>query len=279
MLDLDAYFERIGYSGPRAASEEVLTELQRLHPAAIPFENLNTLLGWPVPLELEALQRKLVAGGRGGYCFEQNVLFAAVLEALGHRVRALAARVVWNRGLEDAAAPLPQSELGPRTHMALLVECGARTLLCDVGFGGLTLNVPLAFEIGREQRGPQEVFRLVRRAGEITVQARLEAGWRSLYRFELQPQLPMDIAMANHYVATHPESPMRATLMAARSGEDARYALRDNTFTVRAAGGEAERRLIRDAAELRGVLEGAFRIAVPQGEAVDALLARVAALS
>ena len=72
MIDLDAYFRRIGYDGPRDASLETLRELHRLHPQAIPFENLDPLLGRPVNLDPASLQAKLVEGGRGGYCFEQN---------------------------------------------------------------------------------------------------------------------------------------------------------------------------------------------------------------
>ena len=90
-LDLDAYLARIGYHGPRHASREVLVALHEAHQASIPFENLDILLGREISLELDALQRKLVSGRRGGYCFEQNTLFRAVLEALGFRVTSLAA--------------------------------------------------------------------------------------------------------------------------------------------------------------------------------------------
>ncbi len=95
MVDLDAYFARIGYAGPRIATRATLDRIHALHAAAIPFENLDPLLGRPVPLELDALQRKLVRSRRGGYCFEQNTLFKAVLEELGFSVTSLAARVLW----------------------------------------------------------------------------------------------------------------------------------------------------------------------------------------
>src|SRR5690606_14922037 len=100
-VDLDGYFRRIGYGGPRTPTLETLRALQRLHPAAIPFENLSPFAGAPVSLELDAIQQKLVHDGRGGYCFEQNSLFLEVLRALGFRASGLAARVLWNRA-EDA---------------------------------------------------------------------------------------------------------------------------------------------------------------------------------
>src|SRR4051794_39877223 len=105
-LDLDAYLSRIRYAGPRTATLETLEAVHALHPAAIPFENLNPLLGLPVGLDVESLQSKLVTGGRGGWCFEHNTLFRHALEALGFSVTSLGARVLWN-------AP-PGGPLGPR---------------------------------------------------------------------------------------------------------------------------------------------------------------------
>src|SRR5215471_14598082 len=124
MLDLEAYFRRIGYSGSRAPTLETLAALHLLDPTAIPFENLDTLRGAPVRLDIDSLQRKLVLQRRGGYCFEQNLLFTHVLNALGFRVVGLGARVIWER---PADAPR-----GPRTHMALLVPIGPESYLCDV---------------------------------------------------------------------------------------------------------------------------------------------------
>ncbi len=86
-IDLGAYFKRIGYDGPRTNTLETLRALHLLHPQAIPFENLDPLLKRPVKLDLPSLEAKLVAGGRGGYCFEQDLLFAQVLSALGFKVQ------------------------------------------------------------------------------------------------------------------------------------------------------------------------------------------------
>src|SRR5688572_5787925 len=96
-LDLDAYFERIGHRGPRPATLDTLAAIHALHPAAIPFENLDPFLGRPVRLDLPSLERKLVDERRGGYCFEHNLLLAAVLRRLGFAVTGLAARVLWNQ--------------------------------------------------------------------------------------------------------------------------------------------------------------------------------------
>src|SRR2546422_1681671 len=110
-IDLDAYFTRIGYAGVRRPTMETLRALHLAHATHISFENLDVLLGRPILLDLESLQAKLVRGRRGGYCFEQNALFAAVLERLGFTVTRLAARV-----------RMGVTRVLPRTHMALAVE-------------------------------------------------------------------------------------------------------------------------------------------------------------
>jgi N-hydroxyarylamine O-acetyltransferase len=92
-FDLKAYLQRIGYSGPLEPSQPVLEALHLAHATHIPFENLGILLGRPISLDLDKVQAKLVTGRRGGYCFEQNLLFATVLTELGFSVKKLAARV------------------------------------------------------------------------------------------------------------------------------------------------------------------------------------------
>jgi len=106
-VDLDAYFARTGYTGPRTPTLETLHGLVRAHVQTIPFENLDVLLGKPIDLEPAALMQKLVHDRRGGYCFEQNTLLLEVLTALGFHVRPLSARVRWQR---------PRDYTPARTH-------------------------------------------------------------------------------------------------------------------------------------------------------------------
>jgi arylamine N-acetyltransferase len=136
---LERYFRRIGYFGARDASLPVLQALHRLHPQAIPFENLNAFLGLPVRLDEASVEAKLVAGRRGGYCYEQNLLFMRMLKLLGFEVTGLAARVMWGQ---------PEKAVTRRSHMLLRVELAGRTMLADVGFGGLTPTAPLRLDPG-----------------------------------------------------------------------------------------------------------------------------------
>ena len=265
MIDLDAYFRRIGYSGARVPTLETLRALHLQHPLAIPFENLDPLLGRSVRLEPDALERKLVAGRRGGYCFEQNLLFAHALRSLGFAVGYLAARVIWKAG---------DHERRPRTHMLLLVQLGEGAYLCDVGFGALTLTAPLRLEANAEQSTPHEPFRVRSEARDYAMEARLGEEWRPLYRFDLQEQRQVDIEVLNYYISTHPDSQFRTRLMAARPTAGGRLTLSNNVLT-RYGAGEVERSTLGSAAELRSALALTFGVELPADERLDPALERV----
>jgi N-hydroxyarylamine O-acetyltransferase len=120
---MDAYFARIGFDGPRTPTPDTLRAVHLAHAQAIAFENLSPLMGRPVPLDLPSLEDKLVRAGRGGYCFEQNALFAAALRELGFTVTGLGARVIWNA---------PEDAVRPVTHMVLKVEAAGEPYIADV---------------------------------------------------------------------------------------------------------------------------------------------------
>ncbi|HEX4997005.1 MAG TPA: arylamine N-acetyltransferase [Terriglobia bacterium] len=265
-FDIAAYFERVGFSDAPATTLETLRRLHLLHPAAIPFENLNPLLGWPVPLDSASLQEKLIRRRRGGYCYEQNGLFRNALETLGFDVVGLAARVLWNQ---------PDGATLPRTHMLLRVRVSGEDYLVDVGFGGLTLTAPLRLETGRVQSTPHESFRIEDGEGDYILQARLGDDWKSLYRFTLEPQLMPDYEMANWYVSCHPKSRFVHSLMAARAAHDRRYALLDREFTVRRLDGPTERRILETVDDLLEVLAGPFGVALPAAPELQAALERI----
>lgn len=131
-IDLDLYFERVGYDGPRTATLETLRSLHALHPAAIAFENIDPLMKRPVPLDLGALSNKLIDEKRGGYCYEQNTLFAAALRSLGFSVSTVAARAQYGP---------PSGVVRARTHMVLRVDLPEGLHICDVDMAVLPLLV------------------------------------------------------------------------------------------------------------------------------------------
>jgi N-hydroxyarylamine O-acetyltransferase len=267
-FDIDAYFARIGYTGPRGPTLDTLEAIHARHPQAIPFENLNPLLGWPVRLDAASLQQKLVRDGRGGYCFEQNLLLYHALRAIGFEVTGLAARVLWN---------VPEGVVRARTHMLLLVAVGGRPYVADVGFGGLTLTAPLRFETGIEQATPHEPFRLIAAGDAFLMQAYVGGEWKPLYRFDRQEQLLPDYEVTNWHLSNHPESQFVTGLIAARADSDRRYTLRNNELMVHYLDGRSERRVLTSAAALRAALTDAFRLTLPAGPELDAALEGVVA--
>ena len=265
-FDLESYFARIGYSGPRAPTLETLRAIQLLHPQAIAFENLNPLLALPVRLDVESLQQKLVKSRRGGYCFEHNGLLFHALRALGFRIAGLAGRVVWNQ-------PDP-SVMTPRSHMVLKVELEEGTYIADVGFG-MSPTAPLRLVPDIAQETPHESFRLLRNDGLYTLQCNLKGQWTSFYMFDLQEQAPVDYQVANHYVSTWPTSHFVTSLIAARATADGRYGLRNNRLSIHRHNSEGEQRVLTNAAEISAVLKDLFGVVVPDEQAFAAKLAQL----
>ena len=265
-LDLDAYFRRIGYTGPREPTLAVLRDIQRMHPAAIPFENLNPLTGVEVRIDLASVQQKLVHSRRGGYCFEHNTLLQNVLTVLGFRVCALAARVLWNQ---------PDDAVTMRSHMLLRVAVDGEDYIADVGFGGQTPTAPLRLIDDIEQATPLEPYRLLPAGTYRLLQARIEGEWKTLYRFDLVEHFPVDFAVSNYYLWTNPSSHFTSSLSAARSRPEGRWALSGRRLNVHRVDGGSERRELESADEIVAVLDEVFGIAVPDRAAFDAALARL----
>jgi N-hydroxyarylamine O-acetyltransferase len=252
-LDLDAYLARIGVSRPPAPALEGLVALHRAHCAAIPFENLDILLGRPIALEPAALEAKLVRARRGGYCFEQNTLFKAVIEGLGFRTTALAARV-----------RAGTTGIRPRTHMLLRVGLPEGAYVADVGFGADGLVHPVALVEGAETWVGSTGHRLRREGQSWVLEGNTTGDWTDLYAFTLEPQYPVDFEMANHFTSTHPRSPFVLNLTAQRSWPERRVVLRNRDLAAR-EGRATETTTVRDPAHLLEILESQFGLAFPVG--------------
>lgn len=252
-LDLDAYLRRVQYSGSLQPSYQVFAGLHLAHATHIPFENLDILLGRSVRLDLEALQAKIVGQRRGGYCFEQNMLFAAVLERLGFSFTPLAGRVRYR-----ARTVLP------RTHMLLLVRCGGETWIADVGFGLEGFLSPLPFGSEQEIHQHGRIYRIVSEHGTWTLQKREAELWNDLYTFLLEPQLLVDYEMANYYTSTNPDSVFVRTLIVQLSTLEARKLLRNRELTVDDGRSVTTRTIDGDEALLE-VLAAEFALRFPGG--------------
>lgn len=255
-FDLDAYRARIGDTGPRTPTLATLERIHAHHATTLAFENIDPLLGNAPALDIESLQAKLVRQRRGGYCFEQNTLLAAALAALGFTITPLAARVRW-------MVP-PDRPEGSRSHMLLRIDLRDEgSFLADVGSGGMLMGAPLRFVRDIEQRTPYGTFRLTGTDQVLTLQARLPNGWQDMYRFTLEPQLPIDYVVANWYTATHPRSMFRGNLVVQRLTPAARHTLFNTRLTTRDHAGNATDRTLATARELDEILETVFDITLP----------------
>jgi N-hydroxyarylamine O-acetyltransferase len=254
-FDLDAYFRRIGYEGPRQATLAVLTAIAEHHTLSIPFENLDILLGRPIHLGAASLEAKLVRDGRGGYCFEHNTLMAGVLRQLGFDVAPRAARVRWM---------LPPDVIGPRTHMLLAVKLGGERWLVDGGFGALGVTAPLRMDFDGEQASRFEAQRLVTHASGRVLQARVAGEWQDLYSFTDEPTHPIDFEVANWFTSTHPDSRFQRNLIVMSITPGARYTLHNRNLSTYRDGG-VERRTVDDPDELLAILESLFSLSFPPG--------------
>ena len=249
---LNAYLARVGLSD--RADPPSLAQVHRAHVVAIPFENLDPHRGVPVSLEREALVRKLVHDRRGGYCFEQNLLLAAALEALGAGVELMLARVRRGR---------PPGRVSPRTHLVLRVTAGGRVWLADVGFGNGTLLEPIPFGPGavHEQSGWR--FRVVAEGPAHVLQTERDGAWTDVYSFLPEPVPFVDLETSNWFTATHPRSPfVSGLIVAVQRADGRRVAMSDwEALSIVQETPESRQVTVIERAEIPGRLESEFGLA------------------
>jgi N-hydroxyarylamine O-acetyltransferase len=224
---LDAYLERLNYSGGIQPTEDRLEALHRAQAYTIPFENFDILLGRGITLEPAAIFDKLIRRARGGYCFELNGLFLMALQAFGFDARALLARV------HVTGTPTG------RGHQLLLVTLQEREWIADVGFGGPGLRAPIPLELNHAVTHDGQTFRLVE-AGPfgIMLQTLQNTQWQDLYSFDLGHVFPADIAYGNHFTSTHPSAFFTFTRVAALPTPSGRVSLFNCTLRTVTAGVE-----------------------------------------
>lgn len=262
-FDQDGWLARIGYNGPREPTVETLKALVSAHSSAIAYESIDVLLDRPPNLDLRSLQDKMIAGGRGGYCFEQNMLFRGGLRSLGYSVTSLQARVV--RGL-DINAPRPM------LHMVLRVDLPQGPFLADVGFGNLAPTAPLRLAPLVEQDTPHELMRFIEMGGELTLQSQLGERWEHIYRVVSLPRFDAEYEICNWFTGTHPQSPYLNNMIAALPGpKGTRLTLFNARFNVRHASGAVERRTLESKEDYRSVLRNQFGIVLSEDDLETAL--------
>lgn len=266
-MDLESYFARVGFvSVSSALPPPTLSTLQALtaaHTRAIPFENLDVLLGRVIDLDVDAVFAKLVTARRGGYCFEQNGLLLAVLRALGFVVAPLSARVRWQR---------PRDSIPPRTHMLLRVEIDGESYLTDVGLGGMSLTGPLRLLADVVQPTPHEPRRLVREGPLWFHQVLLGSTWHDVAELTLEEMPEIDRVLANWFTNAHPQSHFKNRLLVARSHNDGgRSTLLNSDWTRRFCDGRSVTTRVPGPEALLALLSAEFGLSFPAGTRFNCL--------
>ena len=268
LTDRALYLQRLGFDAPPAPTLETLRQLQLRHTGVFSFENLTTLSGEPVLIDLPSIEQKVLHDGRGGYCYELNNLFLALLQELGFDARAISGRVVMGQ---------PEGSWTARTHRLSLVIIDDVRYITDVGFGGMVPTAPLLLDTRAEQATPHESYRIDLHVDGFTLRANVAGEWRAMYIFDLQRQEDIDFAVGNWYVSTHPESSFVKQLMVARTGEGWRRTLNNGSFAIHRIGHDSERREVTDVQELIGLLGSEFGIRVPEQAQLARTLKRLIA--
>lgn len=248
MVDVAAYLARIAYRGPVEATAETLRVLHRAHLLSVPFENLNISLGRKIILDEDAILHKIVEQRRGGFCYELNCAFAALLRALGFPTTLLSARVA-----RDAGGESPEFD-----HLTLRVDM-QDPWLADVGFGESFLE-PLRLEPDREQVDPAGTFRLMQLDERLQLEKVESSGrWKRQYSFASKPRRMGDFAGMCHYHQTSPESHFTQNRICSRATPDGRITLSGMKLIV-TRNGERQERMLSSESERTNSLQELFGI-------------------
>jgi N-hydroxyarylamine O-acetyltransferase len=252
-LDAAAYLQRINYDGPLTPSAETLRQLHLAHLLSVPFENLSIHRHEPIVLSDDALFEKIVQRRRGGFCYELNGMFAALLRSLGFNVTMLSAEVANDQG-----------DFGPAfDHMTLMVTLEDRWL-ADVGFGD-SFREPLLLDERAPQIQGDEAFRIEETENDLVMSRRPENGdWQLQYRFTLEPYGFADYAEMCRYHQTSPQSHFTQKRICSLCTIDGRLTLSDMRL-ITTRGREREEVELSTEIEYQDALRQVFGIEVRSG--------------
>lgn len=248
-MDIQAYLQRINYRGSLALTAQTLRELQVAHLLAVPFENLSIHSAEPIILDDDALFEKIVVRRRGGFCYELNGLFAALLRQLGFEV------VMLSAGVANA-----EGTVGPDfDHMTLLVNLDERWL-ADVGFGD-SFREPLLLDSRQEQAQGERAYKIVADDPHLILMQREHVGeWKAQYRFTLRPYSYADYAEMCRYHQTSPHSHFTRARICTRATPEGRVTLSEMRLITTIHGRERQERLLTNDAEYAAILNEHFGV-------------------
>jgi len=258
-MDLERCLDRVGYAGPRSADLATLAALQRAFLLHVPFENLDIHIGRPIVLETERFYTKIVEERRGGFCYECNGLFHAMLEALGFEVDYLAAAMLLDRSL-----PL---DFG---HLVLRVRLGEQDYLVDVG-NGQSCRQPLRLDGGRARDEDIDYEVRAHPSGHALYYREPGGDWRPRFRFDTAARHLREFDAMCRMHQTSPQSRFTRHRLASLATSTGRVTLLDRELDVSEDGSVKTRHLDSDR-DYAAALERHFGLRLPE-PALEKLLA------
>lgn len=245
-MDVSRYLERISYTGSIAPGADFLRDLHRAHMLAVPFENLDIGVHRKIICDEPSILHKIIELKRGGFCYELNGAFAALLRALGFKVTLLSARVARNDGSE-----------GPEfDHLTLKIDLD-EPWLADVGFGDSFLE-PIQLKLDIEQAQGARKFRIIAERDLLHMEmAENDGGWKRQYSFTLLARQLHDFAGMCHYHQTSPESPFTQNSICSKATPHGRITIADRQVIMR-RNGERRESLLASDQEWRAALKKYF---------------------
>lgn len=254
-LDLQLYLNRLGIKHSLTCNENSLFEIQTHQLKTLAFENLDCLMDKEILLNTAHLQDKIIAGKRGGYCFELNSLLLEGLKIVGYEARPILSRVMY-RG----------TGINPKTHIFIMVSLNNKKYIVDAGFGGPGIFTPMPFELDRidSQINGQFKIEADKEFGYILKKETSEKGvWQNVYAFTEDQVYPADLAMSNFYTSKVPDSHFRHNLIAALFTEQGRLTLLNRRFSTVLNNGHVDIQEIATEQELRQIVTTKFNLKIP----------------
>lgn len=247
---LKQYYKRIEWTpDDNVPTLSNLRKLQRHHTFTFPFENLNALLDIPILLDTDSLFYKMVVDQRGGYCYEQNILFLEVLKAMNYKARGLTGRVL-----------LSGDKHPRRTHMLILLEIDNEFYISDVGFGSAAPCVPLALQTDLVQKTPYSDFKIKAKNESFVLHSNYKNSWKPLYMFDLEEQYQEDFVVGNWFTSTNHIAHFKDELTFSYKTKDCRYTLDNNLFSIYCLDGSSTKELLQTPESIREVIKKFFKI-------------------
>lgn len=259
-MRLANYLRRIALARTTTVDLTTLAMVMAAHSRAIAFENIDVVLGKPISMTADDVERKLVDEGRGGYCWEQNTLLASALSEIGFDVTPLLCRVRWNKP-DDSAEPNTTY-----THMALKVGLGGATYLADVGFAGSNSMAPVSLDVGTEPQAlPEGDFRVVpsKHADFHVLELEAKGEWRPLYEWRDERAAFVDQECGNFFSYAYPTARFTTSFFACRIVGDERHHILNGDYVVRKGHGvvsSVTTKQIADKTELLSLINGVFGV-------------------